>query len=175
MDPFLGQISIFAFPYAPKGWAKCDGQRLPIAQNQALFSLLGNTFGGDGKTKFALPDLRGRVPIHWGVPVDGRHVAYKWGQQGGEEEHPLSSAELPPHIHSVIASGGPATTTLPGGNAVAVTPTPDLYGGFSNTTPMNPDTIRTAGQGQPHPNMQPYLALVFCIALVGTFPPHSKG
>jgi len=161
-EPFLSEIRIMSFVFAPKGWALCNGQLLPINQNQALFSLLGTTFGGDGRVNFGLPDLRGRTPIHVGS-------GHTLGEKGGEQAHTLSIAELPTHTHTAVgsstATGGNANPTgrfLGGGNNVYHTP--------SNLVSLNPGTIANVGGSQAHLNMQPFLTLSFCIALQGIFP-----
>jgi microcystin-dependent protein len=161
-EPFLSEIRMMSFVFAPRGWALCNGQLLPINQNQALFSLLGTTFGGDGRVNFALPDLRGRVPIHVGS-------SHTLGERGGEQAHTLSIAELPTHTHSVAASsaatGGnanPSGRFLGGGNNVHHAP--------ANLVAMHPGTIANVGGSQAHLNMQPFLTLSFCIALQGIFP-----
>jgi microcystin-dependent protein len=161
-EPFLSEIRIMSFSFAPKGWALCNGQLLPINQNQALFSLLGTTFGGDGRVNFALPDQRGRTPIHVGS-------GHTLGEKGGEQAHTISIAELPTHTHLVMASsiatGGnnsPANRFLGGAN--------NAYHSASNLTAMNPGTVLNTGGSQAHLNMQPFLALTFCIALQGIFP-----
>ena len=161
-DPFLSEIRIMSFVYAPRGWALCNGQLLPINQNQALFSLLGTTYGGDGRVNFALPDLRGRVPIHVGS-------GHTLGERAGEQAHTLSIAELPTHNHLVNAS-----TTASGG---VDNPTGNFLGSASNLyhtpaslTSMNPGTITNTGGSQAHQNMQPFLTLSFCICLTGIFP-----
>jgi microcystin-dependent protein len=161
-DPFLSEIRIMSFVFAPRGWALCNGQLLPINQNQALFSLLGTTFGGDGRVNFALPDLRARVPIHVGS-------GHTLGERGGEQAHTLSTAELPTHNHFVNAS-----TMASGG---VDNPTGDFLGSANNLyhtpaslTPMNPGTITNTGGSQAHQNMQPFLTLSFCICLTGIFP-----
>lgn len=161
-EPFLSEIRIMSFVFAPKGWALCNGQLLPINQNQALFSLLGTTFGGDGRVNFALPDLRGRTPIHVGS-------GHTLGEKGGEQAHTLSIAELPTHTHvcngSSVATNGVATPNgnfLGGGNNVYHTP--------SNLTSMTAGSILNVGGSQAHLNMQPFLTLSFCIALQGIFP-----
>jgi microcystin-dependent protein len=161
-EPFLSELRIMSFSFAPKGWAMCNGQLLPINQNQALFSLLGTTFGGDGRVNFALPDLRGRTPIHVGS-------GHTLGERGGEQAHTITKAELPTHIHLVAAStadtGGndnPAGRFLGGASNMYHTPT--------NLQAINPGTIQNAGGSQPHQNMQPFLTLTFAIALQGIFP-----
>ena len=161
-EPFLSEIRIMSFIFAPKGWALCNGQLLPINQNQALFSLLGTTFGGDGRVNFALPDQRGRTPIHVGS-------GHTLGEKGGEQAHTLSIAELPTHTHVVNASStatnGVATPNgnfLGGGN--------NVYHAPSNLTTMTAATITNVGGSQAHLNMQPFLTLNFCIALQGIFP-----
>jgi len=161
-EPFLSEIRIMSFNFAPKGWALCNGQLLPINQNQALFSLLGTTFGGDGRVNFALPDNRGRTPIHVGS-------GHTLGEKGGEQAHTLSIAEMPLHTHtangSSTATGGNASPNgafLGGGN--------NVYHGPSNQVSMNPLTITNVGGSQAHLNMQPFLTLSFCIALQGIFP-----
>jgi microcystin-dependent protein len=163
-EPFLSEIRIMSFVFAPKGWALCNGQLLPINQNQALFSLLGTTFGGDGRVNFALPDLRGQVPIHVG---DGHTL----GERGGEQAHTLSIAELPVHQHVLQASSGVASTNVPSASlGLAQSTASQLYGAASNLTPMDPTAIANTGGSQAHLNMEPFLTLSFCIALQGIFP-----
>jgi microcystin-dependent protein len=160
-EPFLGEIRLFPIGYAPRGWLECSGQTLPISTNQALFSLLGTTYGGDGRTTFKLPDLRGRVPIHPGQGIT-------MGQAAGEEAHSLTQNEIPLHTHQVFASSAAATTADPT-NAVWA----DASGSYGTETPMvamNPASISSAGANQPHSNMQPYLTLRFCIATSGIYP-----
>ncbi len=161
-EPFLSEIRIFSFGFAPKGWAQCDGQLLPINQNQALFSLLGTTYGGDGRVNFGLPNLQSRAPIHMGN-------GHTLGERGGEQAHTLSISELSTHTHTVRAS---ATAT--GGVA---TPNGNFLGGANNAyhapaslTSLNPQTVTNVGGSQAHLNMQPFLILSFCIALQGIFP-----
>lgn len=160
-EPFLSEIRIMSFNFAPKGWAMCNGQLLPINQNQALFSLLGTTFGGDGRVNFALPNLQGRTPIH----VGNGHTL---GERGGEPAHTLSTAELPTHTHAFNASQANANTSVPA-NAMFGTSN-NMYAGPSNLTSVNPATITNDGGSQAHLNMQPFLTLSFCIALQGIFP-----
>lgn len=161
-EPFLSEIRIMSFVFAPKGWALCNGQLLPINQNQALFSLLGTTFGGDGRVNFALPDLRGRTPIHVGT-------GHTLGERGGEPAHTLSIAELPEHVHvlqGVNVAGGltGSTGNLLANAAVAAYGTPQAL------VAMNPGSVTNTGGSQAHLNMQPFLTLSFCIALQGIFP-----
>jgi microcystin-dependent protein len=164
-EPFLSEIRIFSFVFAPKGWALCNGQLLPINQNQALFSLLGTTYGGDGQVNFALPDLRGDVPIHVGN-------AHTLGEKGGQQAHTLSIAELPQHLHSVNATTATATTNSPGGTLLTAQSTAaNLYASAaSGLAAMSPAAVANVGGSQAHLNMQPFLTLSFCIALQGIFP-----
>lgn len=170
-EPFLAEIRMVGFNFAPRGWAFCDGQLLPINQNQSLYSLLGTTYGGDGRTTFALPDLRGRTPIHFGTADSGS--SYQLGQKSGEETHTLSTAEMPGHSHALNASLSNATTAVPADNLLATTTTADVYNEANNLQAMNPASITPHGGGQAHENMQPFLALHFCIALRGLFPSRS--
>jgi microcystin-dependent protein len=159
--PFLGEVRIVSFGFAPKGWAVCNGQVLPINQNQALFSLLGTMYGGDGRTNFALPNLQGRVPIHLGG-------GFIQGQNGGEQNHTLTIQEQPMHEHVAQGTTTNADSPLPGGNLLGAAN--NMYTPAANLTPLHPSSIANAGGGQPHENMQPYLTLNFCIALQGIFP-----
>jgi microcystin-dependent protein len=161
-EPFLAEIRLMSFEFAPKGWAQCNGQLLPINQNQALFSLLGTTFGGDGRVNFALPDLRGRVPIHVGA-------GHTLGERGGEQAHTLSISELPSHAHLVQATGATGTTPVPTGNVLADSPS-QLYAPPGATTMLDSSSVTNTGGTQAHLNMQPFLTLNFCIALQGIFP-----
>jgi microcystin-dependent protein len=161
-DPFLAEIRLMSFVFPPKGWALCDGQLLPINQNQALFSLLGTTYGGDGRVNFGLPDLRARMPLH----TSTGHVL---GQRAGEAGHTVTPTEMPAHTHplsaSTVASGGvpaPAGRFLGAAN--------DVYTAPTNLTSLSPQSVSAVGGSQPHENRQPFLALSFCIALVGIFP-----
>lgn len=169
-EPFIGQIVPVAFSFAPKGWALCNGQILPIAQNQALFSLLGTTFGGDGRTTFALPDLRGRTPIHWGTGPGLSSIAL--GESSGSETVTLLSNQLPMHNHIAIATNTPADQPSPSGNLWAVESQSATFP-YSDQSPsgtMAPTALANAGGNQPHNNMQPYLTVSFIIALQGIFP-----
>ena len=163
-EPFMSEIRIFSFSFPPKGWALCNGQLLPINQNQPLFSLLGTTFGGDGRVNFGLPDLRGRVPIHEG----NGHIL---GERAGEQAHTLSIQELPTHSHSVNVINN---TTADQQYVTATThwASGGSFAGFHQTpnTVMDPGTVLPIGGSQAHLNMQPFLTLNFCIALLGIFP-----
>ena len=164
-EPFLGQISIVGFNFAPRGWAFCDGQLLAINQNQSLYSLLGTTYGGDGRTTFALPDLRGRTPIH----PDGAGISQ--GSRAGEETHTLTAAEMPAHTHQLMASRGGADSSRPA-NALPAESDEPAYRAGNTMVPLHSSAVGNASVGgnQPHDNMQPYLVLNHIIALQGLFP-----
>jgi microcystin-dependent protein len=162
-EPFLSEIRIMSFVFAPKGWALCNGQLLPINQNQALFSLLGTTYGGNGQTNFALPDLRARVPIHMGS-------GHTLGERGGEPAHTLSIAEIPTHAHVLSASPTAGNQPVVTGNVMASSAPNPVYGPPNNLVALNPGTVTNTGGSQAHLNMQPFLTLNFCIALIGIFP-----
>jgi microcystin-dependent protein len=163
-DPFIGEIKLVAFGFPPRGWALCNGQLLPINQNQALFSLLGTMYGGNGQTNFALPDLRGRVPLHVGQ-------GYVQGQVVGEEAHTLTTSEVPSHVHAINGTSAGATTEAPGPAVTFGTSAgSSAYAPPDNLVAMDPGTMAAAGGSQPHENRQPYLVLEMCIALVGVFP-----
>ncbi|MBI5913869.1 MAG: phage tail protein [Bacteroidetes bacterium] len=170
MEPLLGEIKLFAGNFAPRGWAFCDGQLLSISQNTALFSILGTTYGGDGRTTFALPDLRGRVPLH---PGTGPGLStYSQGEMGGMESVTLMVQELPPHSHSLNANAQNGNTSDPPGASLADTKGTDrdyMKSGEVNTQ-MSAQSIGSTGGGQPHENRQPYLAINYIIALQGIFP-----
>jgi microcystin-dependent protein len=165
-EPFLSEIRIMSFNFPPKGWAFCNGQFLPINQNQALFSLLGTTYGGNGQTTFALPNLQGRVPIHMGS-------GFTLGQVGGQVTHTVTMGEMPQHFHSLMASSQNGNTSFPAnpsGNVLSTSNTPFYRppdGGFVS---LIPSMVSNVGGSQPHTNQQPFLALTFCIALQGIFP-----
>lgn len=164
-DPFIGEIRLTPYGYAPRGWALCAGQLLSIQQNPALFSLLGTTYGGNGLTNFALPDLRGRVIAHRGSSI-------VLGQQAGEESHALLISEIPPHTHSVGASLEVGTSQLPDGGVPSVSPTGlgFVYTKANPSKTLAADAIQSAGNNQPHENRMPSLALDYIIALTGIFP-----
>ncbi len=168
-EPFLGEIRLMSFNFPPKGWALCNGQLLPINQNQALFALLGTTYGGDGRVTFALPDLRGRSPLHAGAGIT-------LGERGGSDSHTLTANEMPSHTHALAASSDVANTHLPG----AALPAGKPRGGINRYAPagsgdstMHVGSLTRSGGGQPHENRQPFLTLTFAIALQGIFPSQS--
>lgn len=163
-EPFLSEIRIFSFGYAPKGWALCNGQLLPINQNQALFSLLGTTFGGDGRVNFALPNLQGNVPIHVGS-------GHTLGEKGGVQAVTLSISQLPTHTHVVSGINVNGTTSTPKDNSLANSTA--VYHPPTNFVSLNPGSVTNVGGSQPHENMQPFLVLNFSIALQGIFPSAS--
>jgi microcystin-dependent protein len=170
-EPYLGQLAPLAFTFAPKGWAFCAGQVLPINQNTALFSLLGTQYGGNGQTTFALPDLRGRVPMHFGA-------GFVQGQVGGEETVTLNTNELPAHGHTFSGTSSPANVKRPVTNSAlaqsttsaGVTPGDSFYAPPGATVALNANTVATVGGSQPHTNLQPFLVISWCIALQGIFP-----
>ena len=162
-EPFLSEIRIMSFIFAPKGWALCNGQLLPINQNQGLFSLLGTTFGGDGRVNFALPDLRGRTPIHVGS-------GHTLGERGGEQAHTLSIAELPMHTHVLSGTSNAAVNTPSNTTVLAKSAPQSAYVAPSNLVAMDARSVNNTGGSQAHLNMQPFLTLSFCIALQGIFP-----
>lgn len=163
-EPFLAEIKIVGFNFPPRGWALCDGQILPINQYQSLYSLLGTTYGGDGRTTFGLPDLRGRTPVHPGA--DGVTL----GQKTGEETHFLATAEIPAHRHTLRASSAVGNSVNPTNNVLADTAPVEIYHDDENRVAMRSGTVANAGANQGHDNMQPFLTLNFCIALQGLFP-----
>ncbi|HEX6085895.1 MAG TPA: tail fiber protein [Thermoanaerobaculia bacterium] len=168
MDPFLAEIRMYPYSFAPKAWADCDGQLLPLSQNTALFALLGTIYGGDGKSTFALPDMKGRVPVH---PLDNQ---YFMGQMGGSETVTLLQSEIPAHTHALTATVEDGTQgTFQPGVTLATSISGQLYqtNTASNIVTMNPVSLSPAGASLPHNNLMPYLTIRFCIALQGVFPP----
>jgi len=159
-DPFIGELKVISFNFPPKGWAFCNGQLLQISQNQALFSILGTMYGGDGRTTFALPNLQGRMPLHQGL-------GFNVGQAGGEQTHTLTAQEMPAHVHVPMASTGTAVGSPSGASWAAGTHA--MYGTTADVA-MNPAAVANTGGSQPHDNMPPYLVLNVVIALVGIFP-----
>jgi microcystin-dependent protein len=163
-DPFLGELKLMSFSFPPKGWALCHGQLLPISQNQALFALLGTNFGGNGQTTFALPDLRGRAPLHRGIGI-------ALGDKAGQEAVTLPS-QMPAHSHALSGTSDLANASVPGGALPAAKGRGGMsrYAPAGGTVPMGSSSLAATGGGQPHDNMQPFLALNWCIALQGIFP-----
>lgn len=160
--PYMGEIKIVSFNFPPKGWAACNGQLLPINQNQALFSLFGTTYGGNGQTNFALPDMRGRVPLHMGA-------GFTEGQAGGQETHTITIQEMPQHLHFAQATTATGSVIIPAGNVLATTPA-KIYGAPTTLTALNPGTVSSIGGSQAHENRMPLLALEYIVALQGVFP-----
>ncbi|HEV8240825.1 MAG TPA: tail fiber protein [Thermoanaerobaculia bacterium] len=170
MDPFVAEIRIFPFNFAPKGWAWCDGQLLPLSQNTALFSLLGTTYGGNGKSNFALPDLQGRAPMH---PGQGPGLSlHDLGETGGSETVSLLESEIPSHSHTLRAATSLGDNPNPAGNSLA-----RYVNAYQSTltglVSMSDNALPPAGGDQPHNNLQPYLTFYFCIALQGVYPPRT--
>jgi len=161
-EPFLSEIRIMSFNFPPKGWAFCNGQLLPINQNQALFSLLGTTYGGDGRVNFGLPNLQGKVPIHMGP-------GFTLGQTGGTQAETISLQQMPQHIHFMMGSTSVGNQAPPANTVLATTPA-KIYDLAANLTSLNPASVTSVGGSQAHLNMQPFLVLSFCIALQGIFP-----
>ncbi len=171
-DPFVAEIRIFPFNFAPRGWAFCDGQLLPLSQNTALFSLLGTTYGGNGQSNFALPDLQGRAPMH---PGQGPGLSlHDLGETGGSETVTLLQSEIPAHTHAVNATNGPANLQAPAADRVLGRATTNVYLDTPGSlVTLASEALAPAGGDQPHNNMQPYLTMFFNIALQGVFPPRT--
>jgi microcystin-dependent protein len=170
-DPFVAEIRIFPFNFAPKGWAWCDGQLMPLSQNTALFSLLGTTYGGNGKSNFALPDLQGRAPMH---PGQGPGLSlHDLGETGGSETVTLLVSEIPAHPHAVSASQADGISQTPANEKLATGIGIGQYAAPNALTQLSPNVLAPAGADSPHNNMQPYLTFYYCIALQGVFPPRG--
>jgi microcystin-dependent protein len=162
--PFLSEIKMTSFGFAPKGWAACNGQLIPINQNPALFSLLGTTYGGDGRVNFGLPNLQGRTPVHMGNGIVP-------GELGGEQAHTLTISEVPTHVHTANATSSAGNTPIAAGNYLGAAD--NTYAAAQNLTSLLPATLAATGGSQAHQNMQPFLVISFCIALQGIFPSQS--
>jgi microcystin-dependent protein len=173
MDPFVAEIRIFAFRFPPTGWAFCNGQLLPLSQNTALFSLLGTTYGGDGKSNFALPNMQGNVPMNFGQLQGGS--LYDLGQTGGSQYVTLLQSEVPSHNHGVQSVPGnfAGNSNVVGGNSYAKSAQGNAYTTPANFVTMNVQEVSFVGNNQPHNNMMPYITLNFCIALQGVYPPRT--
>ena len=166
--PYIGEIRMFAGNFPPVGWMFCQGQTLPISENDALFTLIGTTYGGDGQETFNLPNLSSRVPLHMGTGPDGQ--ANQIGEMAGVESVTLSTQQIPAHTHPFTASKSPGTSNNPGSAVVGSSPSVQLFYGLTPSNPMNPQAISPAGGSQPHENMQPFLVINFIISLFGVFP-----
>ena len=168
-DPFIGEVRIFGGNFAPAGWMSCEGQLIPISENDALFTLLGTTYGGDGEETFALPDLRGRVPMHNGQGP-GISQSYQLGEQGGVEEVTLTTNQIPVHNHAWVVSGDQGQGTSPTDQMLGANPTISIFRPGAGTAPLNAQTITPVGGSQPHDNLQPYITIQYIISLFGIFP-----
>lgn len=162
-QPYVGEIRMFAGNFAPAGWMFCEGQLLPISEYETLFNLIGTTYGGDGQSTFALPDLRGRLPIHMGN-------GFTLAETGGVETVTLTVSQIPAHSHPMLASLNQGNTVNPGGNVLAATATATPYIAISPNVPLSPQAVSSVGGSQPHSNFQPYLCVDFIISLFGIFP-----
>jgi microcystin-dependent protein len=167
-QPYVGEIRIFAGNFAPAGWMFCEGQLLPIAENETLFNLIGTTYGGDGQSTFALPDLRGRLPIHQGA-------GFTLAQTGGAEQVTLTINQIPAHTHAFLATANAASSTIPANQVPAITQAATItpYGTDAPLVQLSPSSVGSAGGNQPHNNFQPYLCIDFIISLFGIFPSQS--
>ena len=169
-QPYVGEIRLFAGAFAPIGWAFCDGQLLSIAENETLFNLIGTTYGGDGQNTYALPDLRGRVPVHQGSSGQSNYVI---GESGGVQAVTLTAGQMPPHRHAMLASTAPAGATHGPSEVLGSSATMKLYGSGAPGMAMDPNAITQVGGGQPHDNMPPFVALNYIVSLFGIFPSQS--
>lgn len=166
-QPYVGELRMFAGNFAPAGWMFCEGQLLPISENETLFQLIGTTYGGDGESTFALPDLRGRVPVHMGT-LQGE--TYQLAETGGVETVTLTTNQMPIHTHPLVASTGAGTLNNPGANVLGSSPSVDLFYAAAPDVNLAAQSITPVGGSQPHENMQPYLCIDFIISLFGIFP-----
>jgi microcystin-dependent protein len=166
-QPYVGEIRMFAGNFAPAGWSFCEGQLLPISENETLFQLIGTTYGGDGQSTFALPDLRGRLPLHFGSGGGG---SYAFAEMAGVEEVTLTTQQMPVHNHPYLANGAAGADTNPANNVVAGSPNISLFREASLGATMAPTGIGPVGGNQPHTNFQPYLCVDFIVSLFGIFP-----
>jgi microcystin-dependent protein len=167
-QPYVGEIRMFAGNFAPVGWEFCNGQLLPISENETLFNLIGTTYGGDGEETFGLPNLQSRVPIHMGTGPGG--ITYPLAQMAGTEQETLTVQQIPVHNHGLRASGSPGSETTPGGNATATPLTKRIYAAPTGPAAMNAGAVTPAGGGQPHENTQPFLCINYIISLFGIYP-----
>jgi microcystin-dependent protein len=165
-EPFVGEIRMFAGNFAPVGWALCQGQVMPISENETLFNLIGTTYGGDGQLTFALPNLQSRIPMHIGQSLG-------LGQAAGEEQVTLTTEQMPAHSHALIATSASGTQSSPKGNTLAASATVALYNGNPPSTALAAPAVQNTGGGQPHENMQPFLVVNFIISLFGVYPTQS--
>ena len=167
-QPYVGEIRMFAGNFAPAGWMICQGQTLPISENETLFQLIGTTYGGDGESTFNLPNLSSRIPLHMGNGPDG--ATYQLAEMAGVESVTLTTQQIPAHTHPFTASQSPGTSNNPGNAVVGSSPSVQMFFGLSPSNPMAPQSIGPAGGSQPHENMQPFLCINFLISLFGIFP-----
>lgn len=169
-QPFIGNIILFAGNFAPSGWMFCEGQLLPISENDALFNLIGTTYGGDGQETFALPDLRGRLPLHMGI---GGGITYQIGEQGGVEQVTLTTQQIPSHSHVPVASRDGVASTNPAGNMLSAGAVTMYTNSLNSPVAMAPSALAPAGGSQPHNNLQPYVCINYIISLFGVYPSPS--
>ena len=167
-QPYVGEIRMFAGNFAPNGWMFCEGQLLPIAENEVLFQLIGTMYGGDGESTFALPNLQSRIPMHFGTGPDG--VTYQQAEQGGVESVTLTVQQIPVHTHQMVGSTNTATASVPTSNVIGKSTAIDIFINAQPTTPLNAQAVTPVGGSQPHDNMQPFLCINYIISLFGLFP-----
>ena len=171
MSPYVGEIRMFGGNFAPAGWMFCQGQLLPISENDVLFTLIGTTYGGDGQETFALPDLASRVPVHMGTAASG--ITYQSGEAAGVEQVTLTVQQIPVHTHSMLASTSAGTAASPLGSVLAASGSSNVYRPGPSSVALSPQTVGATGGSQPHTNLQPYLCINFIISLFGVFPPQT--